>query len=276
MAIPDVLLVDGHYLLYRAWYGFPARIYASDRTDRTGVFGFVALLRKALRQHAPGQECVVVFDAEDGAAARTASDSAYKAQRPPADPGLFESLGPIKQVLDGAGVRWLEHSGAEADDVIATLALRARAGGREVTVMSTDKDYSQLLGDTGIRLLNTGAAEHRRETTGADVIARYGVAPVQWPDFRALMGDPADNISGVLGIGERTAARLLAGGRHLEHIPPAEIRPAWADQWPNAIRWREMIRLCDCKDQFPGDALAAISTSPLPAARDLLAAHGLW
>ena len=277
MTTPDLMLVDGHNLLYRSYYGFPSRIYARDReTDRTGVFGFAALLRKAQRQHAPTDEILVVFDAETGTSERVEQDADYKAQRPAADPALFASLDLIKQALDQVCVRWIEQADAEADDVIATLAARARAQDRSVQIMSVDKDFYQLLGDAKIRLLNTGMAEHRRYTAGADVIARFHVRPEQWPDFRALMGDPADNIAGIRGIGPCTAARLLAEGRHLEQIPADQIRPAWRDQWPRALRWREMIRLRDCKNQLPDNLPSGQATAPLPAAHDLLTTLNLW
>jgi DNA polymerase-1 len=277
MTTADLMLVDGHNLLYRSFYGFPSRIYARDcETDRTGVFGFTALLRKAQRQHALVHEIVVVFDSETGAGERRELDATYKAQRPEPEPGLFESLDLIKQALDAVAVRWIEHAGAEADDVIASLASRARTQDRGVQIMSVDKDFYQLLGDAKIQLLNTGMAEHRRHTAAADVFARFHVQPVQWPDFRALMGDPADNIPGIRGIGPRTAARLLAGGRHLEQITSEAIKPAWRDQWPDALRWREMIRLRDCKDQLPEDLPSGWATPPLPAAHDLLTTLNLW
>ncbi|MER6399344.1 hypothetical protein ABT263_25350 [Kitasatospora sp. NPDC001603] len=128
MTLPPLLLVDGHNLLYRSWYGFPTRVLSHDKSeDRTGLFGFVALLRKAQRLHAPGHEVFVVFDAEDGADARIAQDSDYKANRAvETDAGLIGSLKHVKAALDHAEVRWIEHDGCEADDVIATLATLAR------------------------------------------------------------------------------------------------------------------------------------------------------
>lgn len=189
-AIP-LLLVDGHYLLHRAFFGFATRIVTRDKnTDRTGVFGFAALLRKAQAQHATGFEVFVAFDAEDGSETRAGQDSEYKAQRPAPEPGLMESLTLIKDVLDQAGIRWIEQNGCEADDVIATLTTRARSAGRPVDIMSTDKDYIQLLADPAVRLLNTGLAADHRYTVGEHIRPRYGVLADQWPDYRALTGDP--------------------------------------------------------------------------------------
>ncbi|WP_159029794.1 hypothetical protein [Streptomyces marincola] len=126
-----LLLVDGHNLLHRAWYGFAARITSRDKTDdRTGVFGFAALLRKAQGQHAQDHEVLVVFDAEDGSSTRAEQDREYKAQRPAPDPGLIASLADIKRGLDTMDVGWIEQPGVEGDDVIATLTATACTGGR--------------------------------------------------------------------------------------------------------------------------------------------------
>ncbi|MFI7104134.1 5'-3' exonuclease H3TH domain-containing protein [Streptomyces sp. NPDC050161] len=275
MTVP-LLLVDGHHLLHRAWFGFAARIYNRDKTiDRTGVFGFAALLRKAQTQHAVGFEIFAVFDSEDGALPRAATDSQYKADRPAPEPGLIASLALVKAALDHSGVRWIEQDGCEADDVIATLTQAARAAGRAVDVMSGDKDFIQLLDDPAVRMLNTGVKDERRYTTAAHIPPRYGVTPRQWPDYRALTGDPADSIAGVRGIGPKTAARLLTGHRSLESVPAAELRPAWAQQWGRARQWREMIRL-DRKIDLPDGLLTATATAPLPAAPAVLETLDLW
>ncbi|OEV19367.1 hypothetical protein AN221_17500 [Streptomyces nanshensis] len=271
-----MLLIDGHYLLHRAWYGFPTRITSRDKTiDRTGVFGFAALLRKAQIEHAEGFEIFVVFDSEDGSQSRAGQDSGYKAQRPAPEPGLIGSLSLAKNALDHTGVRWLEQEGCEADDAIATLATGARAEGRAVDIMTTDKDFIQLLADPGVRLLNTGFAMERRYTASERILPRYGVLAEQWPDFRALMGDPADNIRGIRGVGAKTAARLLAGGRRLENIPAEDLRPAWTAQWQQALCWREMIRL-DTKTAVPDNLLTATPTTPLATAAQVLQALDLW
>jgi DNA polymerase-1 len=275
MTVP-LLLVDGHNLLHRAYFGFAARIFNRDKSiDRTGVFGFAALLRKAQAQHAAGFEIFVVFDAEDGSQARADLDSGYKAQRAAPDLGLIESLPLVKAALDHCRVRWIEQDGCEADDVIATLTTQARAGGRPVDVMSTGKDYIQLLADTRVRLLNTGMALEQRYTTGAHIPLRYAVRAEQWADYRALTGDPADNIPGLRGVGPKTAARLLAGGRRLEHIPDNELRPTWTGQWTKVQRWREMIKL-DVKADLPEALLTGLPTPPLPGAPALLQDLDLW
>ncbi|MFI1189346.1 5'-3' exonuclease H3TH domain-containing protein [Streptomyces californicus] len=275
MAAP-LLLVDGHHLLHRAWYGFPARILSRDGlTDRTGVFGFTALLRKAQVQHADGFELLVVFDAEDGAQTRMVKDAAYKSQRPAPPRELIGSLALVKGALDLTNVRWVEQPGFEADDVIATLTTLARDSGRAVDILSSDKDYIQLLADPSVRLLNTSLAAEHRYTGGEHILPRYGVFPEQWPDYRALTGDPADNIPGARGIGPKTAAALLSERRRLENIPAEELRAAWTLQWPQILRWREMIKL-DTKADVPAGLVTGRATAELPAAARVLDELDLW
>ena len=277
-----LLLVDGHHLLYRAWFGFPARIHSRDgQRDLTGVFGFAALLRKAHHEHCPEHELFVVFDAENGASVRTERDASYKANRTDADHTPIRSLPPIKALLDHAGIRWLEHPGAEGDDTLATLATQATADARTVTVMSGDKDLYQLLDDPGVRILNTQLAPDRRFVHPTDITARYGITAAQWPDYRALTGDPSDNIPGVRGIGPVTARRLLANGARLDSLvqsAPAGMERAASRlraQWDDVLRWRDLIRL-DRKLALPDELLTAEATPTMNRAGLLLDALDLW
>src|SRR5216683_1069423 len=143
-----LLIVDGHHLLYRSWHGFTERrIRSRDKTrDLTGVFGFLAILRKTHLEEAPGHEIIVAFDAENAAATRQSQDAAYKASRPGADHTPIQSLGMVKLGLDAVQVQWIELDGCEGDDLIAALARSATASGRAVTCYSGDRDLFQLLG----------------------------------------------------------------------------------------------------------------------------------
>lgn len=247
---PPLLLVDGHNLLWSATFGFPAPIYSRDKTrPLTGLFAFFALLRVAIRDDVPGAspEVVVVFDGEHGAAARKQEHQGYKASRPVDEQALLplQFLPDVKRGLDLCGIAWVEREDAEADDVIATLA--ATTSPRPATIMSRDRDFYQLITDRVV-VLNTRFRAGRRLVTPGEVYARHQVTPAQWPDFRALAGDPADEIPGVRGIGAKTAATLLAGGLSLEDLP-ASGRLATgrarlvADQLDLAMKWRDMIRL---------------------------------
>lgn len=277
MPAAPLLCVDGHHLLYRAWWGFTSRrIMSSDKTrDLTGVFGFLAILRKTHLEAAPGHEIVVAFDGENAAAARQASDPAYKATRAAADHTPIRSLSMIKQGLDAAGVRWTELEDHEGDDVIATLTAVATNGGRAVTCYSGDRDLYQLL--SGQVAILTPA---RRWMTPAALTAQYQVTPRQWPDYRALTGDPADNIPGVPGIGLATAAALLAGGIHLEQLPgtPRLARPRCrvvTEHWDRLLTWRDMIRL-NPSVPLPAEITIGSPTPPMPRAAEILERLNLW
>lgn len=286
--IPPLLLVDGHNLLFRATFGTPAQIWSRDpenRRDITGQFMFFALLRKAVNDElGTWPEVIVVFDGEDGSADRKEADSGYKANRPGDDEALrpIRALPDVKNGLDACGITWIEISDAETDDVIATLA--AASPGRDVLIMSVDQDFYQLLRDPAdgrgaIRVLNTVMRPGRRIIGPAEVTARYGITPAQFPDFRALCGDASDNIPGVRGIGAKTAAALLAGGLTLEDLEAsgrlsggrtAAVTAAWTD----VLRWRSMIRM---RTGIPLPATpAGKATVPLPVPGQVIERLGLW
>jgi DNA polymerase-1 len=282
-----LLLVDGHNLLWRACYGTPAQIWSRDqdgKRDITTQFMFFALLRKGINDElGTWPEVIVVFDGQHGAASRQQADAGYKANRAASEEALrpIRALPDIKSGLDTYSIAWTEIDDAEADDVIAALAAASR--GRDVLVMSTDQDYYQLLRDPApeqgsVRVLNTVMRPGRRIIGPADVNARYGVIPVQYPDFRALCGDTSDNIPGVRGIGLKTAAALLGGGLTLEDLPAsgrltgrAAAIPA---TWDQVLTWRAMIRM-RAGLQIPA-APSGQPTAPLPVPGQVIDQLGLW
>jgi 5'-3' exonuclease len=271
------LAVDGHHLLYRSWWGFSdRRIMSRDKTrDLTGVFGFLAILRKTHLEEAPTHEIVVAFDAEDAAADRQAADPGYKASRRHADHTPIRSLGMVKRGLDAAGVRWLEISGAEGDDVIASLAAAAAGEGRPVTCYSGDKDLYQIL-SSQVTILTPA----RRRVTAGSLPGQFGVTARQWPDYRALTGDPADGIPGIRGIGPKTAATLLAGGIGLDQLPgspalTARHREAITGNWDRLRAWRNIIRLNECLP-LAGTTAGGLPTAALPRAAEILDRLRLW
>lgn len=276
-----LLLVDGHNLLWGATFGFPAEVRSRDKTrNLTGLFAFFALLRVAVRDELPAPpEIIVVFDGEHGSAGRRATDDSYKAQRP-TDPAALAPLlflPHVKRGLDAAGITWVELPHDEADDVIATLTTTTPAG-REVIVMSRDRDFYQLV-TSQVRILNTRFRAGARLVDPAGVRDRHGVDPHQWPDYRALTGDPADNIPGVRGIGSGTAVKLLAGGLTLDDLPSSGRLDhgrgrAVTEQWEHALKWRSMIRLITDLD-VPVRPNGRISPA-IPAPRDIVETLQLW
>ncbi|MGW4463017.1 5'-3' exonuclease [Micromonospora sp. NPDC004704] len=277
LAVATLFAVDGHHLLYRAWFGFPTRILSRDKTrDLTGVFGFIALARKAHRLHAPDSEMLVVFDGENAAATRAGMDPAYKANRATADHTPIKSLAPLKQVLDVAGLRWVELDDHEGDDVIGTAIKQATAAGRDAICYSGDKDFYQLLDTARVKILTPG----RTELAGRDIERRFGIKPEQWPDYRALIGDPADNIPGIRGVGPKTARDLLADGLKLEDLKgsPRLRNPRCASlssAWDQLLTWRRIIEI-DHQVPLPLDLTTNRATPTLPPAARLLEGANLW
>lgn len=277
-----LLLVDGHNLLWGATFGFPAPIYSRDKTRLlTGLFAFFALLRVAIRDDVPGgaPEVIVVFDGEHGSAARKQTYDGYKASRPADEEALepLRFLFDIKRGLDNCGIAWIELEDAEADDVMATL-VAATPDPREVIILSRDRDYYQLVTHR-VQVLNTKFRAGRKLVTPAEVYARHQVTPAQWADYRALTGDPADDIPGVSGIGAKTATTLLAGGLALEDLPAsgrlaAGRGRAVAGQFDLALKWREMIRLNSGLDlpQWPTGHASPL----LPRPADVVDELRLW
>ena len=155
-----LLLVDGHNLLWRAAFGFPAAILSRDKTrDLTAEFGFFALLRVAIRDEIPDPpEVLVVFDGQYGAAERQENDANYKANRTIDESALrpLRAIPHVQQGLDHYGVGWIEIDTAEADDVIAALVANTarREPERHVWIMSGDRDFYQLVTEQ-VRVLNT-------------------------------------------------------------------------------------------------------------------------
>jgi DNA polymerase-1 len=262
-----LLLVDGHNLLFRACFGTPAQIWSrdpQDKRDLTTEFMFFALLRKGINEEA---------------------DIGYKANRPAGDEALkpIRALPAVKAGLDLFAITWIEISDAEADDVIATLA--ARCPQREVLIASADQDYYQLLRDAGpgrgsVRVLNTARHAGSRLAGPAEVRARHGVTPAQFPDYRALAGDASDNIPGVRGIGAKTAAALLDGGLTLDDLPASgrlagRKGAAITSAWQQVLTWRDMIRMNN-HVPVPGRAITGLATTPLPRPAEVIEKLGLW
>lgn len=271
-----LLLVDGHNLLWRAAFGFPARITTSDRRDVTAEFGFFALLRVAQRELTEQPECIVCFDGQHGLRSRQTLNSEYKANRETVDLSPIQALPAIQAALRKESIASLEFDDLEADDLIASLCKQAAP--RKVFIMSSDKDYFQLLGDR-ISILNTTRKKNQRILRKENLSATYQIAPEQWCDFRALMGDPADNICGVRGIGKKLAAKLLAGGKTLEALDlgvdvKGRVGLNLRERWAQVLLDRELMRLK--KDLPLAPYLTGEATPEMPTAATVLSGISLW
>lgn len=240
-----LFLVDGNNLLWRAAHGRRAPFAARDGRDLTALFRFFVLLRRALGTYGLFAECVVCWDGAEAWSERLAIDASYKANRryEDADLSFMGWLPEIRTALDRTGVASIEITDSEADDVIATLV--ARAKDRTVRILSTDRDYYQLVSDSTAVV---SPKERPPLVTEERLLVRYGVGSRQWCDFRALTGDPSDGIPGLSGIGMKKAASLLAGGRSLDDLhrlgmDGSETGRAIVDRWVDLCRWHDLIRL---------------------------------
>ncbi|MCE2525188.1 MAG: DNA polymerase I [Acidimicrobiia bacterium] len=204
----DLLLIDGHSLAYRAFYALPEEMRTASGQVTNAVYGFTSMLINLLRDHRPDR-IAVAFDLPGGTFRHERLDS-YKANRS-APPEIFrEQLGLLRQVLSTLGVYTVQAPGFEADDVLATLASQAHAAGLEVAIVTGDRDAFQLAAMQRVTVLypRRGISDHDVYDAAA-VRKRTGVEPADYVAYAALRGDPSDNLPGVPGVGEKTAARLI-------------------------------------------------------------------
>ena len=203
MATERVVLIDGTWLIFRAYYAIPTNFRTATGLPTNAIYGFANMFRKLLSGKAP-EYCAMVFDAP-GKTFRDQKFPEYKAQRPGMDDDLAVQLPWIDKVVRAHNVPIIRVKGYEADDVIGTLALQAEEDGKEVIIVTADKDLAQLVGDN-VRLMDT----MRDVVYDAELVRKkWGVPPHQIRDYLALVGDKVDNIPGVTGIGAKGAALLL-------------------------------------------------------------------
>ena len=202
MTPPLLVLVDGHSLIYRAYYAI-RRLSNREGFPTNALYGFITMLSKVLREMSP-QGITVAFDV-GRKTFRSEIYPLYKANRPPTPPDLHVQMAPIKEYLSLSGLPVLELENYEADDVLATLATRGKGLGWRVVVVTGDKDLLQLV-EPGVDVYNPGKEILFNREKVKEV---FGVFPEQIPDLLALEGDSSDNIPGVAGVGEKTAVALL-------------------------------------------------------------------
>ena len=199
-----LVLVDGSSYLYRAFHAFPP--LTNSAGEPTGaMYGVLNMLKSLISQVQPSH-IAVVFDAK-GKTFRDEMFEQYKSHRPPMPDDLRKQIQPLHDIIRALGIPLLVIEGVEADDVIGTLAVAASKANQKVLISTGDKDMAQLV-DDNIMLINT------MNNTLLDrdaVIEKYGIPPELIIDYLALMGDSADNIPGVAGVGEKTALGLLKG-----------------------------------------------------------------
>ncbi len=213
---PLLMLLDGHAMVFRAWFSIPERLSNSAGVDTRGVYGFMNTFIKVVNDHRP-THLALTFDTQ----APTFRDELfpdYKAQRPPAPDDLHAQIPMLKDVMAAFKVPVFEKDGFEADDLIGTLAREATESGLDTLIVTGDADQLQLVSDTVKLLMYTGFGDTRIYDVAA-VEERYdGLGPDSVADLKALMGDPSDNIPGVPGVGQKAAQGVLKGPRYIEQL----------------------------------------------------------
>ncbi|GFG75686.1 DNA polymerase I [Mycobacterium botniense] len=206
---PTLMLLDGNSLAFRAFYALPAENFkTAGGLTTNAVYGFTAMLINLLRDESP-THVAAAFDVSRQTF-RSDRYPAYKANRISAPDEFAGQIDITKDVLAALGITVLAEPGFEADDIIATLATRAEDEGYRVLVVTGDRDALQLVSENVTVLYpRKGVSELTRFTPEA-VVDRYGLTPAQYPDFAALRGDPSDNLPGIPGVGEKTAAKWIA------------------------------------------------------------------
>ncbi|MDQ3146340.1 MAG: DNA polymerase I [Actinomycetota bacterium] len=221
-----LMLLDGNSLTYRAFFALPTDMATASGQVTNAVFGFTSMLINLLRDHRPSA-IAVAWDRPEPTF-RHEEVPTYKAQREAAPDILRQQLGLVRQVLDALEICMVEAPGHEADDIIATLATEARDRGDEVVIVTGDRDTYQLVEDPLVKVLyNRRGVSDYVLYDEAGIEARTGVHPTSYVEYAALRGDPSDNLPGVSGVGEKTAAKLVNtyGGidgifAHVDEQPP--------------------------------------------------------
>lgn len=212
-----VLLIDGSSLLYRAFFAVPQEMATKDGRVTNATFGFASMLATLVKDHDP-EGIAVAFDRPEPTFRHERCDT-YKAGREETPELLIPQFADVCELLTALRVPVIELAGYEADDILATLATRLRDEKRDVIVVSGDRDTYQLVEDPYVRVLyNRRGVSDYVLYDEEGILARTGVRPDQYVDYAAMRGDTSDNLPGVPGVGEKTAAKLLGSYGDLESV----------------------------------------------------------
>ena len=257
-----IVLIDGHSILNRAFYGLPDLTNA-EGLHTNAIYGFLTIMFKLLEEEKP-EYLTVAFDVH-APTFRHKMYAEYKGTRKPMADELRQQVPVIKEVLHAMGVKTIECAGLEADDLIGTLSNRCENEGMEVTVISGDRDLLQLATEhVKIRIPKTKQGKTEIEDYYAkDVEERYQVTPKEFIDLKALMGDTADNIPGVPSIGEKTATKIITqyhsieeAHEHVDELKPPRASRALSEHWDLAVLSKKLATI-NVKADFPYELFEA-------------------
>jgi DNA polymerase-1 len=251
VADDPLLLIDGNSLTYRAFFALPTDLSTASGQVTNAVFGFTSMLINLMRDHGH-RRMAVAFDRPEPTF-RHERVATYKEGRAAAPDILRQQMGLVRQVVETLGITTIDLAGYEADDIIATLATQARDAGLDVIVVTGDRDVYQLVEDPHVKVLyNRRGVSDYVLYDEAGIAERTGVTPAMYLQYAALRGDPSDNLPGVPGVGEKTAAKLINsyGGidgifEHLDEQSP-KLRANLAEHEASIRQNAEVMKLiCD-------------------------------
>ena len=231
---PLLLVIDGHSMVFRAWFAIPSRLTSGTGVDTRGAYGFLTTLIRTLREHKP-THVAVTFDTRAPTFRDELFDQ-YKAQRPPIDPELHEQIPMVESIMAAMGVPVYKIDGYEADDLVGTIVRKAEASGIRSLILSGDADQLQLVNSHTNLLMYSGFGDMKVYDPEA-VEERYdGLGPDYVAEIKALEGDPSDNIPGIPKVGKKAARTVLSRFGHFDdlyanleavgEIPSKELRGA--------------------------------------------------
>ena len=262
------LLVDGNSLTYRAFFALPSDMATASGQVTNAVFGFTSMMINVIKDQQP-DGMVVAFDRPEPTF-RHEAEPEYKAQRESAPDILRQQMGLVREVLEAVGIQQVEAIGWEADDLLATLSTALVGRGDDVVIVTGDRDSYQLVADPHVKVLyNKRGVSDYALYDEAGIAERTGVTPTLYPQYAALRGDNSDNLPGVPGVGEKTAAKLINkyGGldgifAHVDEQTP-KLRQNLAE---NEARARKNLDLMILRHDAPIDSvdLDSLAIQPKP------------
>ena len=245
-----LLLLDGNGLIYRGYFALIDQPLTTSRGELvTAVFGFTNIVLRSIQDAKPDR-WAVAFDLPKPTF-RHDRYAEYKATRTRMPDDMRDQIPKVRQVVAALGIPVYEREGFEADDVIATLTGQAKAHGDEVTILTGDLDMLQLVDEhTKLMVSLRGGASNSVTYDLARIEERWALRPDQMLDYKSLKGDPSDNIPGIPGVGEKTAAKLVATWgtldnlfANLDQVAPVKLQPLLAEHRETVLESRELMRL---------------------------------
>lgn len=245
----NLLLIDGHSILNRAYYGIPI-LTNHEGIHTNAIYGFINIMLKAIEDE-HSDSVAVAFDLKAPTFRHKMYD-VYKGTRKPMPEELREQVPIIKEILSAMNIPVITLEGYEADDILGTLAKREQDKGVNVVIMSGDRDLLQLA-DKNIKIRLPKTIKGKTEIENyypADVVEKYGTTPTEFIDLKGLMGDTSDNIPGVPGIGEKTATAIIMkyhsienAYEHVEEITPTKARNNLMEHYDMAVLSKKLATI---------------------------------